>query len=35
MQVVGKPDADGLVLAAGALIETALRNTAGPEFKAI
>jgi len=35
MQVVGKPGADGLVLAAGALIETALRNTAGPEFKAI
>ena len=31
MQVVGKPGADGLVLAAGALIETALRNTAGPE----
>ena len=31
MQVVGKPGADGLVLAAGALVESALRNTAGPE----
>ncbi len=31
MQVVGRPGADGLVLAAGALIEAALRNTAGPE----
>ncbi|MDX6588365.1 MAG: aspartyl-tRNA(Asn)/glutamyl-tRNA(Gln) amidotransferase subunit [Solirubrobacterales bacterium] len=35
MQVVGKPGADGLVLAVGALIEAALRNTAGPEFKPI
>ena len=31
MQVVGKPGADGLVLAVGALVETALRNTAGPD----
>jgi len=35
MQVIGRSGDDGLVLAAGALIEAALRNTAGLEFKPI